>query len=468
MFDVWNNVLAELEKKLPESHYLTFFKDSNTSLISNKDGHIQISVPNTFMQTNICKKFDADIRAALKNNSVEVLTTEYIIATNKNNKSRETTNSRGSNFKNLSDRVGTVQRIDLERHSSLNARSQNRTGLSEKFTMDNFIIGTNNDLAVSVAKNIIENPGMKYNPFFLYGGAGLGKTHLVEAIGNELARRHPDFKILYIPINHFYNDFIQSVRNGKMDDFRRRFSELDVLIVDDFQFIVGKEKSQEEFFNIFNDMQQLNRQVIITSDRLPSQLKTVDERLASRLTQTGAYDIQFPSFEDRCAILHAKAEFNGVEIEDKAIEYIAKSVETNIRDLESMYSKVIAMADVKCISPLMVINEGMVGVVGNTTRSKVFSPSTVIETVANFFNISPEEICGRSRVAHIKTARQIAMFIMSRDLQMSTTKIANEVGLKDHTTAMHGIKKIETDTKTDFVLRDQLNEIRDLLNNGII
>ena len=416
MFDVWNNVLAELEKKLPESHYLTFFKDSNTSLISNKDGHIQISVPNTFMQTNICKKFDADIRAALNNNGVEVLTTEYLIATNKNNKSRETTNSRGSNFKNLSDRVGTVQRIDLERHSSLNIRGQNRTGLSEKFTMDNFIIGTNNDLAVSVAKNIIENPGMKYNPFFLYGGAGLGKTHLVEAIGNELARRHPEFKILYIPINHFYNDFIQSVRNGKMDDFRRRFS----------------------------------------------------ERLASRLTQTGAYDIQFPSFEDRCAILHAKAEFNGVEIEDKAIEYIAKSVETNIRDLESMYSKVIAMADVKCISPLMVINEGMVGVVGNTTRSKVFSPSTVIETVANFFNISPEEICGRSRVAHIKTARQIAMFIMSRDLQMSTTKIANEVGLKDHTTAMHGIKKIETDTKTDFVLRDQLNEIRDLLNNGII
>ena len=209
MFDVWNNVLAELEKKLPESHYLTFFKDSNTSLISNKDGHIQISVPNTFMQTNICKKFDTDIRVALKNNGVEVLTTEYLIVTNKNNKSRETTNSRSNNFKNLSDRVGIVQRIDLERHSSLNTRSQNRTGLSEKFTMDNFIIGTNNDLAVSVAKNIIENPGMKYNPFFLYGGAGLGKTHLVEAIGNELARRHPEFKILYIPINHFYNDFIQ-------------------------------------------------------------------------------------------------------------------------------------------------------------------------------------------------------------------------------------------------------------------
>ena len=299
----------------------------------------------------------------------------------------------------------------------------------------------------------------------MYGGPGLGKTHLVEAIGNELLKRNPKLKILYTPINHFYSDFINAVRKGDMENFHKKFQKLDVLIIDDFQFIVGKEKSQEEFFNIFNDMHQANKQVIITSDRLPNQIKTVDERLASRLTMTGAFDLQYPTFEDRCAILHARADFDGVEIEDKAIEYIAKNIETNIRDLQSLYGKIIALSELKGVSPLTVIQDGLTTFTGSGIRNRNLTSKLVINKVADHFNITKEELCGKSRVSNIKTARQVAMFIMSKDLQMSTPKIALEVGVKDHTTVMHGIKKIETDMKLNYALRDQVGEIREQLSD---
>lgn len=457
VFDVWNNVLAELEQKISQENYATFFAQTNTSLISTDDGMIQIGVPNIFMQANIRKKFDQQIRDALVSNKISVKNTNYVIVNNATRikKPREVV------LEDLQTRVNTVEKIKIPTN---NFNPTLLTGLNNKFTMDNFVVGTNNELAVAVAKNIIENPGDKYNPFFLYGGPGLGKTHLVEAIGNGLLKRNPKLKILYTPINHFYSDFITAVRKGDMENFHKKFQKLDVLIIDDFQFIVGKEKSQEEFFNIFNDMHQANKQVIITSDRLPSQIKTVDERLASRLTMTGAFDLQYPTFEDRCAILHAKAEFDGVDVENQAIEYIAKNVETNIRDLQSLYGKIIALSELKGVSPLSIIQDGLASISTGGVRSRNLTPKTIVGKVSDYYNITPDELCGKSRVSNIKTARQVAMFLMSKDLQMSTPKIALEVGVKDHTTVMHGIKKIESDMKLNFSLRDEINELREQLS----
>ena len=433
MFDVWNNVLAELEQKISQENYATFFAQTNTSLISTDDGMIQIGVPNIFMQANIRKKFDQQIRDALVSNKISVKNTNYVIINNATRvkKPREVV------LEDLQTRVNTVEKIKIPTN---NFNPTLLTGLNNKFTMDNFVVGTNNELAVAVAKNIIENPGDKYNPFFLYGGPGLGKTHLVEAIGNELLKRNPKLKILYTPINHFYSDFITAVRKGDMENFHKKFQKLDVLIIDDFQFIVGKEKSQEEFFNIF------------------------DDRLASRLTMTGAFDLQYPTFEDRCAILHAKAEFDGVDVENQAIEYIAKNVETNIRDLQSLYGKIIALSELKGVSPLSIIQDGLASVSTGGVRSRNLTPKTIVGKVADYYNITPDELCGKSRVSNIKTARQVAMFLMSKDLQMSTPKIALEVGVKDHTTVMHGIKKIESDMKLNFSLRDEISEIREQLS----
>ncbi|MBQ1392564.1 MAG: chromosomal replication initiator protein DnaA, partial [Lachnospiraceae bacterium] len=224
--------------------------------------------------------------------------------------------------------------------------------------------------------------------------------------------------------------------------------------------IVGKEKSQEEFFNIFNDLYQLNKQIIVTSDRLPSQIKSVDERLASRLTWAGAFDLQLPKFEDKCAILRAKAELMGADIEQEAIEYIAENVNTNIRDLEGEFSTILLMSEVRGLTPWELIQNGSTSII-KSNKLRPVSSKQIIEKVAKYYNLSTKEMCGKSRVSNIKTARQIAMFILSKELSMSTTKIASEVGVKDHTTVMHGIKKIESDLKLNFTLRDQIEEIKE-------
>ncbi len=450
MYDVWKNALAEIEQQISAANFSTWFQD--TTLLSAENGQVKIGVKNTFYVKQLNNRYYDLIINALKNNQIEVenLIFELNSPTKPKIRSRE---------------VSTTEE-DIKKHKNISRPSPKKdsdtgeTGLNQKYTLENFVVGSNNDLAVSAARSIIDSPGDRYNPFFLYGGPGLGKTHLVQAIGNELLRRDPDLKIFYTPISHFYSDFIDSVKNGKGKEFNHKFRKLDVLIIDDFQFIVGKEKSQEEFFNIFNDLYQLNKQIIVTSDRLPSQIKSVDERLASRLTWAGAFDLQLPKFEDKCAILRAKAEFMGAEIEPEAIEYIAENVNTNIRDLEGEFSTILLMSEVRGLTPLELIENGAVSV-NKVSKLRPVSSKQIVEKVAKYYNLSTKELCSKSRVANIKNARQVAMFLISKELNLSTNKIATEVGVKDHTTVMHGIKKIESDLKLNFVLRDQIEEIKE-------
>ena len=448
MYDVWKNALAEIEQQISAANFSTWFQD--TSLISTKDGNIIVGVKNSFYVKQLRNRYLDIITTALKNNNLEVNSLDFEVQTKVKSKvrPREITSSDTS----VKNRVKTI------RDSVTKPAVSN--GLNQKYTLDNFVIGSNNDLAVSAAKSIIAAPGDRYNPFFLYGGPGLGKTHLVQAIGNELLKQNPDYKIFYTPISHFYSDFIDAIQNGKGKEFNRKFQKLDCLIIDDFQFIVNKEKSQEEFFNIFNDLYQLNKQIIVTSDRLPSQIKTVDERLASRLTWAGAFDLQLPKFEDKCAILRAKAELIGAEIEPEAIEYIAENVNTNIRDLEGEFSTILLMSEVRGLTPLQLIQNGSVSV-NKSSKLRPATPKQVVEKVAKYYDLPIKELTGKSRVAHIKTARQVAMFILSTELSLSTNKIAAEVGVKDHTTVMHGVKKIKQDLKLNFTLRDQIEEIKE-------
>ena len=445
MYNVWENVLAEIEQKVSPANFSTWFQD--TSLISTDDGYINIGVKNSFYVKQLRTRFILIISDALIKNGIEVKEINFEVSSTTKPKvrSREVVST---------DNLIKEKKIQKSSQNSLN------NGLNNKYTIDNFVVGSNNDLAFSAAKSIIDSPGTRYNPFFLYGGPGLGKTHLVQAIGNELLKRNPNYKILYTPISHFYSDFIEAIQNGKGKEFNHKFQKLDCLIIDDFQFIVGKEKSQEEFFNIFNDLYQLNKQIIVTSDRLPNQIKSVDERLASRLTWAGAFDLQLPKFEDKCAILKAKAELMGVDIEPEAIEYIAENVNTNIRDLEGEFSTILLMSEVRGLTPLELINNGSANI-NRTSKIRPVSSKQILEKVAKQYDISVKEMCGKSRISHIKTARQVAMFLLNKELSMSTTKIANEVGVKDHTTVMHGIKKITNDLKLDFSLRDQIEDIKE-------
>ena len=253
MYDVWKNVLAEIEQKISAANFSTWFQ--GTSLLSTEDGDIIVGVKNSFFVKQLHNRYLDIIKTALENNNIKVNTIKLEVSSNTKStpRSREVTHHNNTPVKSYIRKT----KSDLDPYHS--------TGLNQKYTLDNFIVGSNNDLAVSAARSIISSPGDRYNPFFLYGGPGLGKTHLVQAIGNELLKLHPDFKIFYTPISHFYSDFIDAIQNGKGKEFNLKFRKLDCLIVDDFQFIVNKEKSQEEFFNIFNDLYQLNKQIIVTS-----------------------------------------------------------------------------------------------------------------------------------------------------------------------------------------------------------
>ena len=451
MADVWKNALKIIEQQVSHVPFITYFKEVKLQI----DGDlVRIYTPNIFIVKQLQSRYDSIIRSALAESGVETRHIDYLVDKTSKKKKPATTKPAAS--------AAPLPLHDHVESGSATPKQNQQNGLNPRYTLDNFVIGSNNDLAVSVAKAVIDQPGTKNNPFFLYGGPGLGKTHLVQAIGNELLRRHPKMKILYLPTNRFYSDFIVAIRNNKGDEFSTKFRKLDVLIIDDFQMIVNKDRSQEEFFNIFNDLYQLNKQIIVTSDRLPNQIEAVDERLASRLTWGGAIDLQMPNFEDRCAILKAKAEYHGADIEDAAIEYIAENVKTNIRDLEGELVKVLTIADVRNLTPLEVINNGMVQTAVSGGHH-VVTPREIVEKVAKFYGLTVKEMCSKSRVAHIKTARQVAMYLMQKELGLSTNKIAHEVGVKDHTTVMHGVRKIDADLKQNFPLREQLTTIREQL-----
>lgn len=456
MFDVWKNVLTEIERSVPSSVFQTWLKD--LSLVSLNDNQIIIGTTSVFIKTTVEKKYIETIRNALEKNNIFAKDIIFKSDISQKNivRAREITNS--INIRDINTNSERINNINSPNAiSSLN----HDTNLNPKYTIDNFVTGSNNDLAVSVAKNIIDSPGNeRYNPFFLYGGPGLGKTHLVQAIGNELLRKNSKLKILYTPVSHFYSDFINSIRNKKGDEFAKKFQKLDVLIIDDFQGIIGKDASQQQFFEIFNDLYNLNKQIIITSDRLPNQIKDLDERLSSRLAMAGAIDLQLPNFEERCAILKAKSEYMGAFIEDDAVEFIAENIKTNIRDLESEFKRILALSDLRGLTPLQLIESGYMTTSSAGNSFKSTTSKQIIEKVAKFYSLSVKEMCGKSRVFNIKNARQVAMYLLSKELSMSTPKIASEIGVKDHTTVMNGIKRITNDLKTNFSLRDQIEEIK--------
>lgn len=445
----WQGVLDEIKQSVSEMAYGTYF--SKLKLLSSQDGCLTIEVPNIFIKTQVEGKYNPNIRKALKARNVIYDELHF-----EESKGEKKVIRRGIEvLPSSAPETTQPSRFSIQREVS---RGEN--GLNQKYRFDNYVVGSNNDLAVSAAHAIVENPGTRYNPYFIYGGPGLGKTHLIQAIGNELIARNPEMKVLYITIEQFYHDFVEAMRK-KLSGFAEKYRKVDVLIVDDFQFIVGKEKSQDEFFHTFNELHQKNKQIIVSSDRLPTQIATVDERLSSRLMMGVPIDIQLPDFEVRCAILKSKADLLGVNIDNSAIEYLAENIRTNIRELEGKFNQLVALSDLRGISPSDLINDGCLEDT-QYSRVKSMTPKQIIDKVAKFYDLTSKDLLGKSREARIKTPRQIAMYLMSEEIGLSTVRIGNEFS-KDHTTIMHGIKKIKNDLKLDFGLREQIANIREKL-----
>ena len=445
---LWQSVLGEIELSVSRGTFMTWFK--NTELLSLSDDEVSIAVPNVFAIRQFEVKYDKQIKEILEKNGHTPSKITYTVKSNRKKAviSRETT-------------TAPTPAISPSPSQTRSISGTSGTGLNPRYTFDSFIVGSSNDLAYAACQAAAQNPGMKYNPIYLYGGVGLGKTHRMQAVGNELLRHQPDARVLYVSTETFVEEFLDSIR-FKKKGFASKYRNVDVLIIDDMQFIAGKTATQEGFFHTFNALHQANKQIIISSDKPPKSIPTLTERLRSRFEMGMTIDVQMPDFETRCAILKAKAAQSGVELDQEIAEYLASNIKTNIRELEGALNQLLAYTEMRGIRPDTQIAEGLIGNV-RYSRPQHLTAKQIIDRTAKHFGLTPAEICSNKRDKHIVTPRQIAMYLLRSELHLSFPKIAVELGRKDHTTAMHSVEKIERATKLDIMTREQIAEIRDKL-----
>jgi chromosomal replication initiator protein len=440
MYDtVWRSVLAEIEVSVSRGNFVTWFK--NTELLEERDGHVTIAVPNVFARQQFEIKYNDTIKELLAKHGVNASKISY-------------TFSKAQKKADPQIKQSSAPSVSRPQHGQ-------QFKLNEKYTFETFIVGSSNELAYAACQAIAANPGTKYNPLFIYGGVGLGKTHLVQAVGNGIKEHHPDARIVYISTETFVSEFLDSIR-FKKQGFADKYRNADVLIVDDIQFIAGKEKTQEEFFHTFNALHQANKQIILSSDKSPKAIPTLEERLRSRFEWGMAIDVQAPDFETRQAILQAKAQAIGANLSPQVVEYLAKNIQTNIRELEGALNQLLAFCELRQLEPDLITAQSLLK--GRQHRPRSITPKMIVERTAQHFDISFKEITGPKRDKDIVLPRQVAMYLLRNELHLSFPKIARELGRSDHTTALHSIDKIEQMVGSDYVLRQHLEDIRDLLH----
>lgn len=451
---VWQAVLGELEVTLSQGNFVTWFK--NTRLLKLDDGKIVIGVTNPFVKQTLEKKYGPLITSTLNKQGVEVEEIEYKMLP------ASALNQRSSSPGSASSNQQTHSSISQPVAPKTPSGPKNfRQALNERYTFDNFVVGDGNELAFAACQAISQKPGTKYNPLHLYGGVGIGKTHLIQALGNALQARDPNAKVLYIATEQFVQEFVQALRNRTTAAFAKYYRSADVLIVDDVQFIAGKDKMQEEFFHTFNTLHQGNRQIILSSDRPPRDIDMLEDRLKSRFAGGMSIDMQIPDFETRCAIIQTKAQNHDSELDHEVVEYLATNIQTNIRELEGALNQLLAFCEMRGLEPTLSIASSLLNV--SKTRPKHLSAKQIIERTARHFQIPFEDIVGPKRDKDIVVPRQVAMYMLRNELKLSFPKIARELGRKDHTTAIHSVEKINKEARTDASLRMAITEIRDHL-----
>ena len=341
----------------------------------------------------------------------------------------------------------------------INEPQYESTGLNEKYTFENFVIGSSNEYAASAAISTSENPGKIYNPLFLYGNSGLGKTHLMCAIGNKIKKDHPEYKIVYVTTETFTNDFVDCIRNNNMDQFRKKYRTADVLLVDDVQFLINREGTQEEFFHTFNDLYTINKQIVLTSDKKPSDLVTLEERLRTRFAQGLQIDITVPNYETRLAILRKKAEENNYNIDDEILAYIANRIKSNVRELEGALLKLISLAQLKQKTIDMELTTYAIESILPKDGIVKITPDKIMDKVCTLYNVTKEELTGTSRVKNLVVPRQIAMYLCYKLTDMNYSMIGRTFDGKDRTTVLHNVQKIESLIETDEELKTNIGYI---------
>jgi len=441
---IWQAALGELQLQMTKATFDTWVK--NTHVVSYEDGTFIIGVHNAFTKDWLENRLLTTVKRTLVGivgRSVEVKFTVW---------AKEPPES--------DEALPLLQTIaPLASESAANGPP---TMLNPRYTFDTFVVGSNNRLAHAASLAVAEKPAEAYNPLFVYGGVGLGKTHLLHAVGH-MSQQHCGEEVLYVSSETFTNDLINSIRNHTTEEFRERYRNIDVLLVDDIQFIAGKESTQEEFFHTFNTLHSANKQIVISSDRAPKAILTLEERLRSRFEWGLIADIQPPDLETRIAILRFKAEQQAKPVPDEVIDLIARRIQSNIRELEGALNRVIAHASLmRC--PLMVeVAINALQDFGPAPGS--LSVDQIIEAVAQFYNLATKDLLGRRRSKDIVTARQMAMYLAREETNASLPQIGRALGGRDHTTVLHGYGKIHAQVEEDDRVRREMLAIRELLYN---
>jgi len=456
--NLWQAVLGEVELSVSHASFITWFKQ--TTLLKNKSGVVIIGVPNVFIKQQLENKYNSLILELLQKNGVKPEGLHFKIHSFGSSHAAE------QEAKELVEETPRYRDESLPSHlvasTPTNPYSHDyRQGLNEKYTFENFVVGSGNELAYAACMSISNIPGTKYNPLFVYGGVGIGKTHLIQAVGNSIAKSQPDKKVVYISSEQFVQEFVSALRYKKTNEFAQNYRSVDVLIIDDVQFIAGKEKMQEEFFHTFNALHQANKQIIISSDKPPRDIPTLEERLRSRFAWGMTIDMQTPDFETRCAIIQSKAHDQGIVLTNDIVEYLSGLIQTNIRELEGVLNQLLAFCEMREITPTLEIAMNLLS--SNQTRPKHINPKQVVDRTAKHFHIAIEDIMGPKRDKDIVVPRQIAMYILRSELHLSFPKIAHELGRKDHTTAIHSVDKIEKELSLNGEVRSAIKEIKERL-----
>jgi chromosomal replication initiator protein len=438
---LWDSCLTEIEQTISKANFITWFK--NTHLQKQDHGIAHIGVPNEFIRDWLQTKYEKVILRTLMNYSNSIRGIKFTISKNPPKQKFIQKES-----------IHTFNELPLSSHNSINQEDS----LNPRYTFKTFIVGSFNELAFAAAQAIINKPGVSYNPFFIYGPSGLGKTHLIQAVGNEIKQKYPHKTIKYISLERFAIDYINALRHNKPNEFKQKYRKYDVLIMDDIQFISNKEKTQEELFHLFNSLYETNKQIIFSSDKHPNYISGLEDRLKTRFSSGMIVDVTEPDFESRIAIVQSKAKESGVELSEDISHFIASSISSSIRELEGSLNTILCQIQLK--NREITLNEAKNIIKNNVKPKKNISIPEVVKIVSDFYNIDEQSIYEKTRRKEIVKARQVVMFILREDFNVSYPLIGQKLGGKDHTTVIHSCVKIKNDIKNNSELIEELEQIR--------
>jgi chromosomal replication initiator protein len=455
---IWQAALGEIELTLTKANFITWFK--NTFVVSFDNGKVIVAVPNAFTKTWLEKKYHEAIVKSLRsatNQSVREVT--YRV------EARNTTVIPLDTFPEemLQEFGQTIPSLACDAMADAHSCD---IGLNPRYLFQHFIVGKGNELAHAAAMAVAGKPGTTYNPLFIYGGVGMGKTHLLQAVGHHILLQQPEAKVLYVTCERFTNEYIQSVRTGHANDFKNIYRTVDVLLVDDIQFLTGKEGTQEEFFHTFNTLHQNNKQIVIAADRAPKDIQSLEGRLLSRFEWGMVTDISKPDFETRVAILQSKSKEKQYPLSLEILHAIAGAIQSNIRELEGALNKIVAYHQFKNLLPSLESVQTLLQSFAPAMAKRAVTPRSLVDVIVHYYEISMEDILGKSREQRFALPRQVAMYLLREETKCSYPAIGHQIGNRDHTTAMHACEKIGSLVKNNDQIKKDLSSIRERLYTG--